>query len=319
MKVVINEISYQFGKFKESLDDLAKDNPDWDIEKLFEKTGVRDRYRSSENETALDLAIAAARKLDNVNFSDIDLCIFVTQSPDYTLPTNACIAQDLLGIKTATPAFDINLGCSGFVYALSVASSMIASGEVENALILCSDTYTKYIKYNDRVNRPLFSDAGSAIIINRSSNNRSNIGPFIYGTDGSGYKNLIVPNSGTRISLDQNRQLYMNGSEVLLFTMANVPKGTKSLLKKAKLSFEDIDLFLFHQASKVVMDNIKRKLDLNDKTFPVNYKSTGNTVSATIPILMKQCIEDKKLLRGMKIVLFGFGVGYSYGGCVIDY
>ena len=111
----------------------------------------------------------------------------------------------------------------------------------------------------------------------------------------------------------------MNGSEVLLFTMANVPKGTKSLLKKAKLSFEDIDLFLFHQASKVVMDNIKRKLDLNDKTFPVNYKSTGNTVSATIPILMKQCIEDKKLLRGMKIVLFGFGVGYSYGGCVIDY
>jgi len=319
MKVKISDINYQFGVNKESLDDLKKDNPDWDVEKIYSKTGIKYRYCSGEGETALDLAVESARKLKKINLSDIELCIFVTQSPDYTLPTNACIAQDLLNISRFVPAFDINLGCSGFVYALSVASSMISVGQVNNALILCSDTYTKYIKKNDKICRPLFSDAGSAIVIDNTLDTESNIGPFTYGTDGSGYNNLIVPNSGSRLITGKANNLYMNGPEVLRFTMANVPSGILSLLQQENLLIENVDLFFFHQASKIVIDNIKRKLKLNDNKLPVNYKYTGNTVSATIPILMKQCVENGRLKRGMKTVLFGFGVGYSYGGCIVDY
>ena len=200
-----------------------------------------------------------------------------------------------------------------------VAGSMVNSGEVKNALIICSDTYTKFINKNDRTCRPLFSDAGSAIFINKDSNEKNKVGPFIYGTDGSGYNNLIVNNSGSRKDNSVKKELFMNGSDVLLFTMSNVPKGINQLLKKSNLSKNDIDLFLLHQASKTVMENIQRKLALKDKSFPTNYEKIGNTVSATIPILMKECIEKETLKRGMKILLFGFGVGYSFGGCIVDY
>ena len=317
MRVKIEEISYEFGSNSENLDLLKISNPDWDIEKILNTTGINNRHCSTDDETALDLAVEAAKKLE-MQMDDVDLLLFVTQSPEYILPTTACIAQDRLGLSKNIAAFDINLGCSGYVYALSVVGSMMESNQCSKALILCGDTYTKYISINDRTSRPLFSDAGSATLVTKSKNDNK-IGPFIYGTDGSGADNLIVRNSASKRESTKTKDLYMNGAEVLLFTMANVPNGVNQLLNKASISFEDIDYFLFHQASKVVMNNITRKLNIDEKKFLTNYQEHGNTVSCTIPILLKQKIDEGIVNRGNKLMLFGFGVGYSYGACVIDY
>ena len=317
MRIKIDEIAYEFGSEKEDLSVLKQDNPEWDIDKIFNTVGVNNRHCSSDDETALDLAISAAKKLTN-NLNDVDLLLFVTQSPDFILPTTACIAQERLSLSKNVAAFDINLGCSGYVYALSVVGSMMESNQAQKALILCGDTYTKYIAKDDRTNRPLFSDAGSATIIS-ISDDKNSIGPFLYGTDGSGAENLIVRNSASKIENDKSNNLYMNGGEVLLFTMSNVPKGTKKLLKNANISIDEIDYFLFHQASKVVMDNIKKKLGLSEERFLTNFQDHGNTVSCTIPILLKENIESGVINRGNKLMMFGFGVGYSYGACILEY
>lgn len=317
MKISIDEISYQLGSKKEKISDLISDNPDWDSEKILGSTGVEERYVSSEEESAMLLGILAAKKIDKKSLENVDLCIFASQSPEYALPTTACIIQERLKLDKNCAAFDINLGCSAFPYALSVVSSMLENHICSKALIICSDTYTKYIKKDNRTCRPLFSDGAAAVIVTRSSD--SKIGPFLLGTDGSGAENLIVRNSASNIEKDVEKTLYMNGSEVLLFTMSNVPKGIETLLENAKLNIDDIDMFFLHQASKVVMENIKRKLKISDEKFPTNYQKYGNTVSATIPILMAQEAKNGNLKRGMTILLFGFGVGYSYGGCIVKY
>ena len=317
MKVKIEEISYHFGSKQENLASLKSVNPDWDVDRILSTTGINNRYCSSDTETALDLAVEAGKKLHG-QLDDIDLLIFVTQSPDYILPTTACIAQDRLGLSKHIAAFDINLGCSGYVYALSVVGSLMEANQASRALILCADTYTKYISIHDRTSRPLFSDAGSATIITKSEGD-INLGPFIYGTDGSGADSLVVRNSASKIESDKTSDFYMNGAEVLLFTMSSVPRGVRQLLDKASMSIDDVDYFLFHQASKVVMSNIATKLSLDDKKFLTNYQDHGNTVSCTIPILLKQKIDAGIVKRGDKLMMFGFGVGLSYGACLIDY
>ena len=317
MKVKIEEISYHFGSKQENLALLKSVNPDWDIDRILSTTGINNRYCSSDTETALDLAVEAGKKLHG-QLDDIDLLIFVTQSPEYILPTTACIAQDRLGLSKNIAAFDINLGCSGYIYALSVVGSLMEANQASKALILCGDTYTKYISIHDRTSRPLFSDAGSATIITKSKGDNK-LGPFLYGTDGSGADSLIVRNSASKIESTKTSDFYMNGAEVLLFTMANVPTGTQQLLDKASMSIDDVDYFLFHQASKIVMDNIVRKLSLDEEKFLINYQDYGNTVSCTIPILLKQKIDAGIVKRGDKLMMFGFGVGFSYGACLVEY
>ena len=316
MNIGVDSISYQLASKKETLTNLKKDNPDWDLELISSKTGVETRYISKKNETALSLCISAANKLD-FDPHEIGACIFVSQSPDYMLPTSACIAQEKLKLDTDVAAFDINLGCSGFIYGLSVAKGVLSDIEKSKALLLCGDTYSKFINKNDRTCRPVFSDAGSAILLSKSDD--KNTGPFSFGTDGKGYDKLIVRNRASKLESDFDNYIHMNGAEVLMFTMKNVPSGVSKLLKKANLKLEDIDYFLFHQASTVVLDNIQRKLNIPQEKFPRNIKDKGNTVSATIPILMKDLEEQGKLKKGHKLLLFGFGVGYSYGGCILDY
>ena len=294
MKIEIGKISYQLASKKASVFDFKEENPDWDINQIVSKTGVETVYVSDENETALDLCIKAAKKL-NFDPDEIGACIFVTQSPDYMLPTSACIAQDELGLSKNIAAFDINLGCSGFIYALSVAKGILQDLKKDKILILCGDTYTKFIRNNDRTCRPVFSDAGSAVIISKSKSKMS--GPFSFGTDGSGYDKLIVRNRATKIENNFDNFIHMNGAEVLMFTMSNVPKGVNQLIEESGLKFEDIDFFLFHQASTIVLDNIQRKLKIPNEKMPRNNKYIGNTVSATIPILMKDLISEGKIKK----------------------
>lgn len=321
MKVKIRAISYHLPDTIEGLDALQRDNPDWELPKILGKTGIRNRYIAAGGETAVDLAFEAGKKLLGgiPGWEETDLLILVTQSPDYVLPTSACILQDRLALSKNCMAFDVNLGCSGFVYALSIAGGLIESGVARKGVILCADTYSKYIEKNDRTCRPIFSDGAAAILVEGSDTDC--IGPFEFGTDGAGYDRLIVRHSGARdtdkISDSRSGALEMHGSDVFLFTMRVIPPCISKLLNRAGSTLEEIDLFVFHQASKLVIDNLIRHMSLDKEKVFINYESIGNTVSASIPIALKDAVAQGHLQEGDTAMLVGFGVGLSWGATLI--
>ena len=306
----ITDIEYVLGKKKESLEDLGKINPDWHIKKLKDKTGIHSRHILGDKENEKSLVIEASSKLlERVNSENIDGIIHVSQSPFSRLPTSACLIQDILNLPKNMMAFDLIQGCSGFVYGLSVASSMIYQQSLKKVLVICADTYTQYIPKNDRTNRPIFSDGAAAAII--ESTGDGSIGPFIFFTDGSG---------GHLLALEDNngkKQLFMDGKKVFKFSLREVPKAFNDLLNKAHLKQEDIDLFIFHQASAVILRQLKSKLNIPDEKWFQNIKNMGNTVSATIPIAIKQAKESGLYKPKMNIMLMGFGVGLSVAGCIV--
>ena len=326
-------VHFQVGSLSESNEDMLIENPSWDLKAIEQATGVRSRRLASPEECASDLAVKAAEKLfaqSTVQKSQIDALILCTQTPDYLLPTTACLVQERLKLPMTAAAFDINLGCSGYVYCLAVASSMLRGGLANKVLILNADTYSKFISRNDRTCRPIFGDGGAATVI-ETTDGRDAIGPFDLGTDGRGKERLIVYGSGTRdMALNLEGQpspingttrplLKMDGAGVLMFTMGTVPKTIEALLKKAGLTKEHIDLYVFHQASKTVLDNIVRHLDLPDHKVFRGFAEIGNTVSASIPIALKQAEQQGRLLPGQRVMLIGFGVGYSWGSCLLTW
>lgn len=319
MKVKISAIEYHLPETIEGVDVLQRDNPDWDMPKILDKTGIYNRHVSVQGETAVDLACAAGKKLleHDSRRAEIDLLILVTQSPDYVLPTSACILQDRLGLSKSCMAFDVNLGCSGFVNTLAIAGSLIESGAARRGLILCADTYTKYIGKNDRTCRPLFSDGAAAILLEGCDTNQ--LGPFEFGTDGAGHDKLIVRHSGARgecarVGLGS---LEMQGSDVFLFTMRVVPQCIDTVLGRAGLTLADIDLFVFHQASKLVIENLVRTLAVDKSKVYTNFENVGNTVSASIPIALKDAAIQGRLKDGDMVMLVGFGVGLSWGATLV--
>lgn len=321
MKVSIKAIEYYLPPKTEDGSTLKRDNPDWRIEDIEKKTGVQVRHIADPEQTATDMAELATKKLiaTGVTKENIDFLVLVTQSPDYALPTSACILQDRLGLPKSCMAFDVNLGCSGFIYGLAIGGSLIESGLARRGLICCSETYSKYIDKADRVCRPLFSD-GAAVTLLESSD-RHDLGPFEMGTDGSGFRNLIVPLSGARLAATDtdSKQLFMAGADVFMFTMEKAPECVTALLKKSGKTISDIDCFVFHQASKLVIDNIVRRLELPEEKVFRNYTLIGNTVSASIPIALKDAVSGKKIKKDDLVMLVGFGVGYSWGGCLVKW
>jgi 3-oxoacyl-[acyl-carrier-protein] synthase III len=321
MNIKISAISYHLPEIVESVEILQSNNPDWDMSKIVKKTGIQKRYISAPTETAVDLALEAGKKLldSHPGIEDIDLLILVTQSPDYVLPTSSCILQDQLGLSNSCMAFDVNLGCSGFIYALSIVGGLIESGVASKGLILCADTYSKYISKNDRTCRPLFSDGAAATLV--ESSEIDCIGPFEMGTDGSGYDRLIVKHSGARKADPLNEacrgSLEMSGGDIFLFTMRVVPPCINKLLDRTGLKLEKIDLIVFHQASKLVIDNLIRIMSLDMKKVFTNYENIGNTVSASIPIALKDANTQGRLKNGDTVIIVGFGVGLSWGATLI--
>lgn len=316
----ISDIQYYLPPKLLSNEDLVFDNPDWRMDDIEKKTGIKYRYICEDAQTSKDIALLACEKIfnSNVRRSDIDFLIVITESPEYIAPAMSCDLQNSLGLETSIASFDVNLGCSGFVYGLMIADSILCANNYSNGLLVCVDTYSKYISSNDRTCRPLFSDAASATLITASK--KKTVGPFVLGTDGSGYKDLMVKNSGTIKNIDTERNLYfMNGSAVFMFTMRVVPKAVNDLLIKEKCNTEDIDLFVFHQASKLVIDNLKRLLKLSNEKVFENYQLVGNTVSSSIPIALSQAKSAKKIKKGSIVMLVGFGVGLSWGATIIRY
>ena len=291
------------------------------MKKIQSKTGIYKRWIVSENETAMDLAIKASKKLlhktENIK---IDTLIYVTQSQDYFLPTSACILQDKLNLQTNIKSFDINQGCSGYIYGLSMASSLIESLESKNVLLVCADTYSKYINQNDRSTKPIFSDGASATLI--TSSNQNDIGPFLFGTDGSKYNKLIVEEGASKNNYKKTNikpSIYMDGPGIFLFTLNSVPQNILSLLDKSKTKIELVDKFIFHQASKLIIEELSDKLKIDSNKVPINLKNIGNTVSSSIPILLKDTYDENALNENDLLLLSGFGVGLSWGSCLIKW
>jgi 3-oxoacyl-[acyl-carrier-protein] synthase-3 len=310
LPVAIEAIAYYLPAQCEDGASLVAENPDWRPDDIERKTGILKRHITAAGETTLDLACHAGELLfdTGVDKAGIDALILVTQSPVSPLPATACRLQDRLGLGRNCMAFDVNQGCSGFVYGLAIGASLIESGVAARVLLVCSETYSKYIGKHDRTCRPVFGDGAAATVLSRRAG--AAMGPFELGSDGAGAENLVV---------HPGADLHMNGATVFMFTMSEVPKSVHALLRKAGRTLDDVDLFVFHQASKVVIDNITRHLALpEDKVFR-NYAERGNTVSATIPIALVDAMQNGRLHAGDLVLVLGFGVGYSWGGALLTW
>ncbi|MBN8836644.1 MAG: ketoacyl-ACP synthase III [Sphingobacteriia bacterium] len=298
-----------------SNEEIASIMPNWTAEKIEKKIGIHTRYIADTNETALDLAYQACIKLQT-DFALIDALILCTQSPDYFLPTSACILQKKLGINENSACFDFNLGCSGYVYGLAIAKGLIAGGIAKKILFVTAETYSKYIDVNDAGNRALFGDAATATIIENTT--RSNCKDFVLGTDGGGAENLIVKNGATKFLNSAPACLFMNGPEIFAFTDSKIPGLVDTLLRKNHLNLETIDYFIFHQANKFMLEHLRKKISIPEDKFIIDMDNYGNTVSNTIPIALCN-LFNKQNLKDKKIIVVGFGVGYSWGAGIIEF
>lgn len=327
----IKAISYYLPKRIVTNEELVKEFPEWSVDKVAQKVGVNSRHLAAENETAGDMAEKAARKLFseyNISPKEIDFLMLCTQSPDYFLPSTACVLQDKLGIPTTAGAFDYNLGCSGCIYGMAVAKGLIAAGIAKNVLLLTAETYNKYLHPSDKSNRSIFGDGAAACLI--STDGFAEIGEFVLGTDGSGANHLIVKTGAARMKTatglfvedDEGHTwyddyLYMNGSAIFNFTLDAVPSMMNKLLVKNKIGKELIDFYVFHQANKFMLNTIRKICVLPKDKFFVNLSETGNTVSSTILIGLKQCLDNQTIKSGDRVMIAGFGVGLSWGGTVL--
>lgn len=311
---------------------LSAEFPEWSVEKIAAKTGIDRRHIAGPDEFSSDLAIAAGRKLldaRGIDPAEVEYLIVCTQSPDYYLPSTACVVQDALGLPTSAGATDITLGCSGYVYALGLAKGLIESGQVSNVLVITADTYSKFINPADKSVRTIFGDGAAATLVT-GDGEADALGAFSYGTDGAGAKSLIVPHGGLRdgVALQpkadaaarelspSGHDLFMDGPEIFNFTLAVVPDSVETILAKAGLEQDDVDLFVFHQANAFMLEHLRKKLKVPAEKFFVSLGESGNTVSSTIPIALADAVSAGALRPGMKVMLLGFGVGLSWGGLV---
>jgi len=317
----LHSIEYYLPENTLDNDKLSQEFPEWEAEKILEKVGIRNRHIVSKNETALDMAYQAAEKLlKNFDRELVDFVLVCTQSPDYYLPTGACILQDMLKLRKDIGAFDYNLGCSGYIYGLALAKSLINSQVASTVLLIMAETYSKHIHPSDKSNRSIFGDAATATLILSSA--KENIHEFELGTDGKGKDNLIVKRWGMRNHEFNNQDriedyLYMNGPEIFNFTLDVVPELVEKVLLKNNESLDSIDFCIFHQANKFILEYLRKKLKVDPAKFYINMLETGNTVSATIPIALKECIQTGLVKSGNKVLLVGFGVGYSWGATIV--
>lgn len=335
MRVAIRDIDYYLPEHFITNEDLQKENPDWDMSPVGKHIGVRKRHIAHDDETALDLAYKACKKLFSKNKDakdQIDGIIFCTQSEDYILPPNSCILHKMLDLSEDTFAFDFNLACSGYIYGLALARGLIYSGIAKNILLVTGDTYSKYINKSDRSVRALFGD-GAAVSWITTSDSNGGIIDIQCSTHGKLYDKFIIPAGGCRmpkspktavVKADSSgnirtlENIHMDGMGILVFINSKIPKQVKCVLARNGLTIDDIDLFVFHQASKVALDKLIRLLGIKPEKTYQNLNEVGNTVSASIPIALKDALDEKKISPGDKVLISGFGVGLSWGTAIIE-
>ena len=319
-------------------EDLAREFPNWDPAKIEAKTGIRSRRLAGETELASDLAVEAARKLFRrgvCDAADVDFLILCTQSPDYLLPTTACMVQERLGLGQGVGALDVNLGCSGFIYGLSLAKGLIETSQARRVLLLTCDTYSKYMDAGDFSVRALFGDGASATLVLAEplppEGHLPWIGPFVFGTDGRGFENFILRRHGLRepaVATSPSQPapgarprdplaLYMDGPEIFSFTLRVVPDSVRQLLSVAQIDMNRVDRFVFHQANRFMLEHLRVKLGIPEEKFVYELRDCGNTTSSSIPIALHLALLDGRVPPGSLAMLVGFGVGYSWGAAMV--
>lgn len=329
MAAYIKAISYYLPDQVVSNQDLVGEFPEWSVEKIAKKIGVNSRHVAGQGQCASDLAEQAALKLFaeyGINKSCVDFLMLCTQSPDFFLPTTACVLQKRLGLSMQCGALDFNLGCSGFVYGLALAKGLIESHIASNVLLITAETYNKHIHKRDKGNRTIFGDAAAATLV--STDGFAKIGEFELGTDGSGADNLIVKSGAMRhpdqyddLTFDKSGNpsssdhLFMNGSEIFNFTLETVPGLVEEVVKKNEVASDEVDLYVFHQANRYMLTCLFGLMGIGEDKGFVYMSEVGNTVSSTIPIALNEARKENKL-KG-NVVVAGFGVGYSWGACLL--
>ncbi len=322
----IGPIAVHLPQRVETNEELQQAFPSWDLKLIEEKTGIRQRHIAAEGETSSDLAVAAAEKLfaeHSISPQSIDFVLFCTQTPDYPLPTTSCLIQDRLSLPTGCGALDFNLGCSGYVYGLAMADGLIQSGAARRILFLTAETYTKYIDAEDRSLRTIFGDAAAATLI--TGGPERSLWGFKFGSDGSGGDMLLVGDGGAREPDDAIKprhrkrwksRLYMDGPSLINFTVDAVPRLIEQILAEQELSDGDISMYLMHQATWKMLDQLRLRMGLTSERLPIELADVGNTVCCTLPILIDRLRTAGRLDRQSVNMLVGFGVGLSWAGCL---
>ncbi len=315
-------------------DELSAAHPAWKLEEVAKRTGVLERRIASAEQTALDLGEVASRQLlDRLGVppSEVEALVFCTQTPDHLMPPNACLLQSRLGLSMSTIAFDITLACSGFVYGLMIAKSLIESGGSRNVLLVTGDTYSRLINPGDRATVSLFGDGAAATYIRRD---QVGLEAFALGTDGSRASCFIVPAGGARLpysnetsasQLDRSgnvrtlENIHMDGQAILAFVKREVPDSVSSLLERTGTRRDAIDLVILHQASQTATEYLQQALEIPAARFFSNIARVGNTVSASIPIALRDAEIAGALLPGATVLVVGFGVGLSWGSGLLTW
>ena len=291
----------------ETLDYLCKKNKDWDSKQIFLRTGIKKKRVIKKNQTIKNLILGLKSKYNIKELKECGLIILVTQTPHYTIPSNAHYFQKIFRMKQSSIAFDVNQGCSGYVYGLAIAESLLQKFKINKGALITCDTYSKYIGLNNRTCRTVFGDALTLTIIEKS--NKKHFIDFKLGSDASGFDNFKL-NLG---------EINMNGSEMYNFTRQAITKEVENILIINKLKIKDIKFFVFHQASKLILETLQKNLGIPKKNFYNNIINFGNTTSSSIPLAIKELKKLKKIKKGDLLLLSGFGVGYSWGSCIYKY
>lgn len=330
----LEAISSHFPANIEENGSLALSDPSWDVHQVIEKIGVARRFIADESTFTSDLAVGAGRKLMQVHdleASAIDYLILVTQTPDFLLPSTSALVHLELGLGDECGVFDLNQGCSGYVQGLGVAKGLIESGQASNILLITADTYSKLVHPGDKSLRPIFGDAATASWISNRGTHQM-ISPVMVGADGSGAGKLVCHGGGMRLgsqifpqSAPEARglepsdfDLYMDGRAIFNFTLDVSEKLLNRVLSSANLNLDDIDLFVFHQANKFMVSHLTRKLQLDQHKVPIDIWETGNTVSSSIPLIVESLLKKQELPCGSRLLLYGYGVGLSWAGTVME-
>ena len=336
MEAYLNYIESYIPERKLTNAQISSEHPEWEAEKIALKTGIFFRGIAEKDQTSLDLGFLAAKTLiDKYDLKEkVDFLLFCTQTPDFFLPTSACILQERLGLNKNIGALDFNLGCSGYIYGLGLAKGLLLTGQAKNILLITGETYSKLIHDDDKSNKTIFGDAGTATYISNQPIEEAinlRIGSFSYGTDGSGHDSLIVKNGGFRNRnkfanqiLDEDNKfhrndnfLFMNGKEIFSFSSSHVPNIIRDNLLLNNEQLENIDLFILHQANSFMLDFIRKKCNISSDKFFIDMKETGNTVSNTIPIAIEKNQNSGILDSKKKVLICGFGVGLSLGAVTL--
>ncbi len=336
MKSYIRALTYYLPEKVLSNEDLSARFPDLKIADLTRLTGVFKRHIAAEDETAFDLALASARKLfseNNISPEEIDFILYNTQWSDYITPATACILQDRLGIPQDSGAIDISQGCTGYIYGLSLARGLVESNSAKNVLLLTSDTMSKSLHPEDKSNQAIFGDGAAATLISKNEvENGPFIGDFVFGTDGSGFTEIIIRHGGARYphfkfegrdykdnfgNVRNDDYFFMNGAAVFSFSTKIAGELLHKIYEKTGYKQEDIDFFVFHQANRIILESVFRKNHIPPEKTIIHLEDCGNTVSSSIPIALWHAMEEKKVKKGDLVLLAGFGVGFSWAGTIV--